>query len=117
MQTTHKKRVQFGFEQERPAKRQRVDAAVTRRAVPSSELEYERAAGEDRRHELTGEVLPASLGAPSSWMETTHATEDESSTHGTSEGNTAAPLAMSGLLGAIRLPRSAAPGNLRFKCR
>jgi hypothetical protein len=115
MQSTQRKRVQFGFEQERPAKRQRVDAAVTRRAVPNSELEYEHAAVDDRRHELTGEVLPASVGvSPSSWMETTRAAEDEASTHVANEGNNTAPVAMSGLLGSIRLPRSAAPADPRF---
>ncbi len=115
MQSTHnKKRVQFRFEQERPAKRQRVDAAVTRRAVVSSELEYEHnSAADDRRHELTGELLPASVGVTaSSWMETRNASDDDSSTQMTSDTHNTAPLTMSGLLGSIRLPRSAAPGNL-----
>lgn len=108
-----KKRVQFRFEQERPAKRQRVDAAVTRRAVVSSELEYELNTTDDRRHELTGELMPASVGVSAgSWMETRNTSDEDSSTH--SETNNTAPVAMSGVLGSIRVPRSAAPGRLTF---
>ncbi len=112
MQSTHKKRVQFRFEQERPAKRQRVDAAITRRAVASNELEYDQSTVDDRRYELIGELMPASAGlSPHSGKETARTRDETPNIQMTSDAHSNAPVAMSGLLGSVRLPRSAALGN------
>jgi hypothetical protein len=115
-----RKRVQFRFKpSERPLKRQRVDPALTRRAVVGNELEYEQLHSEDRS-ELTGELRPATVGVPSAPLLSRTRLSDESRSESARDPHNAeltghAPATMSGLLGSIRLPRSAVLGNFDLR--